>query len=87
MKVHRKKSSSRKINTRDKNKTSEGFEVLEGPPKWGVVHDRIDRGTQSSSILGIRWAGDGRMVEGLVTLSTLATCWIWLLVQEALLHS
>ena len=66
---------------------SEGFEVLEGPPKWGVVHDRVDRGTQSGSLLGIRWAGDGGMVEGLVTLSTLATRWIWFLVQEVRLGS
>ena len=65
----------------------EGLEVLEGPPKWGVVHDRIDRGTQSSSTLGMCWAGDGRMVEGLVTLFTLAACGIWLLVQDVFLGS
>ena len=87
MKIQSKNSSSREINTRDKNKTSEGLEVFEGPPQWGVVHDRADRGTQSSAIPGMCWAGDGRMMEGLLTLPTLAACGIWLLVQEILLGS
>ena len=71
---HKHNTSSRKINTRDKNKTSEGFEVLKGPPKWGVVRDRVDRGTESDTVTGVRWASDGRMVEGLFTLTTLAAC-------------
>ena len=64
---------------------SEGFEVLKGSSQWGVVHDRVDREKQSGTISGMSWAGDGRMVEGLFTLPTLAACGIWLLIQEVLL--
>ena len=84
---HKYKTSSRKINTQNKNKTSEGFEVLKGPPKWGVVHDRVDRGTESDTALGVRWASDGRMVAGLFTLSTLVAYGFWVLCQEVLLSS
>ena len=72
---------------RDKNKTSKGFEVLEGPPNWGVVRDRVDRGTESGAVLGVRWASDGRLVEGLFILPALAAYGIWVLCQEVLLSS
>ena len=67
-----------------KNKTSEGFEVRKGHPEWGVVHDQIYRETESGTISGVCWAGDGRMVEGLFTLPTLAACGVWILGQEVL---
>ena len=84
---HKYNISSRKINTGDKNKTSEGFKVFEGPPKWGVVRGRVDCGTESGTVLGVRWASDGHMVEGLFTLPALAAYGIWVLCREVLLSS
>ena len=84
---HKHNTSSRKINTQDKNKASEGLEILKGPPEWVVVRDRVDRGTESDTVTGVRWASDGRMVEGLFTLPALVACGIWVLCQEVPLGS
>ena len=72
---------------RSVTKTSEGFVVLNGPPKWGVMRNRVDRGIESDTVTGVRWASNGRMVEGLFTLPTLAAYGIWVLYQEVPLGS